>query len=146
MSNHSNQLPQLPLSTHNGTWAGEYNHQRYVQREIYIIHSVVELARRGMNSHFTHFPHDKVNGRYLAKFVRPLYQLENAVDSWDQWLLRITTKQAWEELGKLREKALDLITSLGLAAEAFRLSRTTAWSLPKSITSWHRVQRHGLKN
>ena len=145
MNNYSNQLPQLPLSTHNGTWDGEYNHQRYVQREIRLIHGVVEMARRGMNSHFTHFPHDKVNGRYLAKFVRPLYQLENAVDSWDQWLLRITTKQAWEELGKLREKALDLITSLGPAAEAFRLSRTTAWSLQKTVTPWRRVSATRMK-
>ncbi len=127
------------MSTHSGVWVGPYHHQRYVSREIKIIHGAVELARRAMNSHATHFPQDTINGRYLAKFSRPLYQLENAVDSWETWLLRLTTKQAWQQLQILREKALDLLTSLGPAAEAFRLSRTTAWRQPKTVTPWRRV-------
>ena len=71
------------MSTHSGIWVGEYNHQRYVEQEIPIVHSVVELDRRGIYSHARYFPQCKVNGRYLTKFVRPLYKLENAVDSLD---------------------------------------------------------------
>jgi hypothetical protein len=127
------------MGIHSGVWVGPYNHQRYVTREINILHGAVELARRAMNCHATHFPKDTLNGRYLAKYSRPLYQLENAIDSWETWLLRLTTKEALKQLQILREKALDLLTVLGPAAEAFRLSRTTAWSQPKTVTPWRRV-------
>ena len=107
-----------------------YNHYKFLKCGIRDAKGKLEQVCRGIHDHGRLFPRDEANRRYLDSFAQQISYLEEEVESWREWALRMPPHIARQEVYNLTNQIFRLTTKMGPAAEAQHYAVLPVWNPP----------------